>query len=108
MSERNRTCSVCQIEYKVVNGKPGPIHMCADCGEENEVVDKYTGNMIYDHKVGASIQINTDPELTAYINNATKLRNKGSNLGNNLKVNSGKAKSNGMRKSAGGRSRRRD
>ena len=103
-----RICSVCEIEYKLTNDKLGPIYMCHDCGEEHEVEDKYTGNMIYDHKVGASIQINTDPALTAYINNATKLRNKGSNLGNNLKVDSSMAKSGGMRKSAGGRSRRRE
>ena len=104
-----RNCSMCNIEYKITKGKPGPIHMCEECGEENETVYMYTGNMIYDHKVGASIQINADPALTAYINNATKLRNKGSNLGNNLKVNSDKAKSSGgLAYSAGGRSRRRD
>ena len=106
MSERE--CSVCEVEYQVENGKLGPIHMCGDCGEENETVDKYTGNMIYDHKTGASIQVNSDPELTAYINGSNKLRNKGSNLGNNLKVNSGKAKSNGLAYSAGNRSRRRE
>jgi hypothetical protein len=103
-----RTCSVCEVEYEVSNGKPGPIHMCGDCGEEHEIVDKYTGNMIYDHKTGASIQINSDPELTAYINNSTKLRNKGSNLGNNLKVASHKAKSGGLAYGAGGRARRRE
>ena len=103
----SRSCSVCEAEYEVTNGKPGPIHMCADCGEEHEV-DKYTGNMIYDHKTGASIQINSDPALTAYINNSTKLRNKGSNLGNNLKVNSAKAKSSGLAYGAGGRARRRE
>lgn len=103
-----RNCSVCNIEYKINKRKPGPIHMCEDCGEENETVYMYTGNMIYDHKVGASIQINSDPALTAYINDATKLRNKGSNLGNNLKVNSSKVKSSGLVYSAGGRSRRRD
>ena len=103
-----RTCTECEVEYNLEAKKPGPIHVCHDCGEMMETEDKYTGNMIYDHKVGASIQINTDPALTAYINNATKLRNKGSNLGNNLKVNSSIQKSNGMRKSAGGRSRRRE
>lgn len=103
-----RTCSVCDADYEVNNNKPGPIHMCHECGEEHESVDKYTGNMIYDHKTGASIQINSDPELTAYINNSTKLRNKGSNLGNNLKVASHKAKSNGLVHSAGGRARRRE
>ena len=103
-----RICSECSIDYQLTSDKPGPVHMCEDCGEEHETETKYTGNMIYDHKVGASIQINSDPELTEYINGATKLRNKGSNLGNNLKVNSSKAKSNGMRTSAGGRSRRRE
>ena len=103
-----RICSVCEVEYIATNNKPGPIHMCGECGEEYETEDRYTGNMIYDHKVGASIQINSDPALTAYINNSTKLRNKGSNLGNNLKVNSSMAKSNGMRMSAGKRARRRE
>lgn len=105
---RKKVCSVCEINYTVTNDKPGPIHMCGDCGEEHELVDKYTGNMIYDHKTGASIQINSDPALTAYINGATKLRNKGSNLGNNLKVDSSKAKSGGLAYDAGGRSRRRE
>lgn len=107
---KQRECSECGMEYILdsKNSKPGPVYMCYDCGEEYEVEDRYTGNMIYDHKVGASIQINSDPALTAYINNATKLRNKGSNLGNNLKVDSSLVKSNGMRTSAGNRSRRRD
>lgn len=104
---KERECSVCGIEYKVTACKAGPIHMCNDCGEDQEV-DKYTGNMIYDHKTGASIQINSDPRLTAYINNSTKLRNKGSNLGNNLKVDSGMAKSNGLKQDAGQRQRRRE
>ena len=103
-----RVCSECEVEYQLNNDKLGPIHMCHECGEEHEVEQKYTGNMIYDHKVGASIQINVDPELTAYINDATKLRNKGSNLGNNLKVKSNMSKSNGMKFSAGNRGRRRD
>jgi DNA-directed RNA polymerase subunit RPC12/RpoP len=101
-------CLECSIEYTLTPKKPGPIDVCADCGDELETVHKYTGNMIYDHKVGASIQINSDPALTAYINNATKLRNKGSNLGNNLKINSNKVKSNGLAYSCGGRSRRRE
>jgi len=64
--------------------KPGKIIFCDDCADTDVV--KMTGNMIYDHKTGCSIQINSDPGLTKYIINATKLRNKGSNLGNNLKV----------------------
>ncbi len=58
--------------------------MCEDCAEESAV--KYTGNMIYSHKTGCDLQINADPALTRYIRKATELRNKGSNLGNNLKV----------------------
>lgn len=83
--------------------------MCNECGEEHETEHMYTGNMVYDHKTGASLQINADPKLTEYINNATKLRNKGSNLGNNLKVKSTMAKSSGgMKHSAGSRARRSD
>jgi hypothetical protein len=103
-----RVCSSCDVEYKLTDKKPGPVHVCEDCGEEHETVHKYTGNMIYDHKTGASIQINSDPALTAYINNSTKLRNKGSNLGNNLKVDSSKVKSSGLAYGAGGRARRRE
>jgi hypothetical protein len=74
------------MEYSELSrkNKPGLITKCEDCAEDNVV--KFTGNMIYDHKTGCSIQINSDPGLTAYITNATKLINKGSNLGNNLKV----------------------
>lgn len=81
-----RTCIKCNAEYdeSLRRGKPGRITECDDCAEETGV--KYTGNMIYDHKTGCSIQINADPGLTAYITKATALRNKGSNLGNNLKV----------------------
>lgn len=86
-------CSICNEEYNKESrrGKPGKITECDFCAEESTV--KYTGNVIYDHKTCATIQINKDPKLTAYINNATKLQNKGSNLGNNLKVNSTMAKS---------------
>ena len=77
-------CKHCGLDFEFYNGKPGKKFECLDCHEE--VAERYTGNMIYDHKCGATIQINTDPKLTAYINNSTKLRNKGSNLGNNLKV----------------------
>lgn len=79
-------CQACGMEYdkKSRVGKPGLLIHCNDCAEEVE--DKLTGVMIYTHKTGASIQINRDPSLTAYIINSTKLKNKGSNLGNNLKV----------------------
>lgn len=81
-----RYCSKCGADYDIEDrrGKPGKLSECEDCAEETAV--KFTGNMIYDHKTGCSIQINSDPGLTAYITNATKLQNKGSNLGNNLKV----------------------
>lgn len=81
-----RSCINCGMEYSVESrkGKPGRITQCNECAEDNAI--KYTGNMIYDHKTGCSIQINSDPGLTSYIINATKLRNKGSNLGNNLKI----------------------
>lgn len=79
------TCK-CGAEYTAASrrNKPGKVNECSECAEETTV--KLTGNMIYDHKTGCSIQINTDPGLTAYITKATKLQNKGSNLGNNLKV----------------------
>jgi len=82
----NKHCKKCGDEYDVNSrrGKPGLATVCQACADEPTV--KYTGNMIYDHKTGCSIQINADPGLTAYITNSTKLRNKGSNLGNNLKV----------------------
>jgi hypothetical protein len=96
----------CDFEFQPYPGKPGLVNECDDCAVES--VDKYTGNMIYDHKTGPQIQINSNPELTAYINNSTKLQNKGSNLGNNLKVNSKMAKSSGLAYDAGGRSRRRE
>lgn len=83
-----RVCDNCGDEYdqKTRQGKPGLITLCGSCAQHTEKAVKYTGNMIYDHKTGCSIQINADPNLTSYIINSTKLRNKGSNLGNNLKV----------------------
>lgn len=79
-------CTVCGDEYsaKSRRGKPGRVTECNDCACDDTV--RYTGNMIYDHKTGCSVQINSDPGLTQYIIKATKLLNKGSNLGNNLKV----------------------
>lgn len=81
-----RECIVCGFEYDDLDrrGQPGRITECEDCAEEDEVLR--TGNMIYDHKTGASIQINSNPELTRYINKATELRKKASNLGLNAKV----------------------
>ena len=106
MKNETRICKVCGDEYTLTTHKPGPIDVCDDIECAPETVQKYTGNMIYDHKTGCSIQINSDPELTKYITSATKLRNKGSNLGNNLKVNSKLAKSNGCAYQADGRNRR--
>ena len=81
-----RICRKCEVEYDDVErrGEPGLIIHCSDCAEES--VDRYTGVMIYTHKTGPSIQINADPSLTEYLIKSTKLKNKGSNLGNNLKV----------------------
>lgn len=77
-------CVKCEDEFTLYPGKPGKANECPDCSEDPTI--RYTGNQIYDHKTGCSIQINSDPALTAYIINSTKLRNKASNLGNNLKV----------------------
>lgn len=99
-------CVICEGEFTPKKNKPGKINECEDCAHEQ--ADRYTGNMIYDHKAGCSIQINSDPRLTNYIINATKLRNKGSNLGNNLKVDSSMSKSSGLVAHAGERSRRKD
>jgi hypothetical protein len=100
------TCVECECDFEFKANKPGKINVCEDCSDDP--VQRYTGNMIYDHKTGADIQINSDPELTQYIIQSTKLRNKGSNLGNNLKVNSSKSRSAGLAYAAGGRSRRRE
>ena len=79
-----RNCRKCGTEYdpRERAGKPGRITECEDCAVE--LTTKYTGNMIYDHKAGCAVQINTDPRLTQYIRKATALRNKGSNLRNNM------------------------
>jgi hypothetical protein len=106
MKNKLFTCTECESEFEFKINKPGKINLCEDCSDDS--VTRYTGNMIYDHKTGADIQINSDPELTAYITQSTKLRNKGSNLGNNLKVNSAKSRSSGLVYAAGGRSRRRE
>jgi hypothetical protein len=95
-------CSKCGDDYDKESrvGKPGKVTECELCAEE--VAVKYTGNVIFDHKTAACIQINKDPALTAYINAATKLQCKGRNLGNNLKVNSTMAKSYGACHSTAG------
>ena len=99
-------CTECECEFEFNSNKPGKINACEDCSVDHAV--RYTGNMIFDHKTGADIQINSDPELTKYIIESTKLRNKASNLGNNLKINSNKSRSSGLVYAAGGRNRRRE
>lgn len=86
-------CVSCGTEYDKRErlGKPGRATICEECAEEEADVQKYTGLMIYSHKCGSSIQINSDPKLTEYIINATKLKNKGSNMNDNI-VQSGKYK----------------
>ena len=100
-----RICVLCNAEFEAAFDKPGKVNECEDCALE---VNRYTGNMIYDHKTGAVLQVNSDPKLTEYINASTKLRNKGSNLGNNLKVDSSMVRSNGLVHTVGDRSRRRE
>ena len=79
-------CKDCGAEYDAASrkGKPGKFTVCNECGEEESEVTKYTGNMIYSHKTGCSIQINTDPRLTKHLINSTKLKNKGSNMHDNI------------------------
>lgn len=81
-----QTCDTCNLEYdtKSRRGNPGRFTQCNECGEECETTEKYTGNMIYSHKTGCSIQINADPRLTQYLNDTTSLKNKGSNMSNNI------------------------
>ena len=98
-------CVDCGMEFILHKNKRGRINQCEDCADD---VVRYTGNMVYDHKAGCSVQINSDPRLTSYINKATRLQNKGSNLGNNLKVDSSMVYSNGLVHSAGDRNRRKD
>lgn len=76
-------CIDCEEEYSDKRASLG-YDTCLECGESN--VTRYTGVMIYTHKTAPSIQINTDPKLTDYLIKSTKLKNKGSNLGENLKV----------------------
>lgn len=82
----NTICHSCGSEFDPATrrGKPGKATECNECGEENESATKYTGVVIYGHKAGATLQINSDPKLTEYLINATKLKNKGSNMTNNI------------------------
>lgn len=76
-------CEECGCEYDRTarRNQPGKITVCEDCADD---VEKYTGNMIYGHKCGSELQINSDARLTQYINDTTKLMNKGSNMGKNI------------------------
>jgi NAD-dependent SIR2 family protein deacetylase len=73
-------CKKCEDEFdpEQKRQKAGKINECDDCSEE--VAVRYTGNQIYDHKTGVSVQINKDPNLTQYILKATQLRSRNSNL----------------------------
>lgn len=79
-------CEECNAEYNKKDriGKPGKITVCEDCADEQEEVQKYTGYVVYDHKTSATLQINSNPLLTEYLINATKLKNKGSNMTDNI------------------------
>lgn len=79
-------CEECDTEYDVSTrlGKPGKVTLCEECAEEYGDVVHYTGVMIYGHKTSCEIQINTDPLLTEYLINSTKLKNKGSNMTSNV------------------------
>jgi hypothetical protein len=79
-------CTSCKTEYdiKARKGNKGKITVCDECGEEEETAVKYTGFTVYGHKTSCELQINADPRLTEYLINATKLKNKGSNMNNNI------------------------
>lgn len=82
----NAVCVSCGADYDKASrkGQPGRAIVCNECGEEGETAVKYTGVMVYDHKTSAQCQINSNPLLTEYLINATKLKNKGSNMTNNV------------------------
>lgn len=82
-----KVCDTCGADYDPKlkdRDAPGRYTQCAECGEEGETAVKYTGVVIYGHKAGATLQVNKDPMLTEYLINATKLKNKGSNMNNNI------------------------
>lgn len=70
-------CVHCDIEFdpkekarcaKNLGVSVGKINECLDCAEEEP--ERYTGVMVYGHKTGGEIQINTDPKVTAYMKSA--------------------------------------
>lgn len=75
-----RECKHCGVEYdpRTRRGQPGLVTECLDCADES--VERYTGNMIYDHKTGGTIQINKDSRITEYINKSTQKHTYGSNM----------------------------
>jgi hypothetical protein len=81
-----KVCDTCGIDYdiKTRKGNPGRFTQCNECGEEDEDTVKYTGFTVYGHKTSCELQINADPKLTEYLINSTKLKNKGSNMTNNV------------------------
>jgi hypothetical protein len=81
-----KVCFSCNGEYDTLSrkGNKGKITVCNECGEEEEQTVKYTGFTVYGHKTSCELQINADPRLTEYLINATKLKNKGSNMTNNI------------------------
>lgn len=83
----HRNCDTCGLEYDPKlkdRDAPGRYTQCVECGEEGETAVKYTGFTVYGHKTSCELQINADPRLTEYLINATKLKNKGSNMNNNV------------------------
>jgi len=82
-----KTCDTCGLEYDTKSknkNSPGRATQCSECGEEGETAVRYTGVVIYGHKTAATLQVNADPKLTEYLINSTKLKNKGSNMTNNI------------------------
>lgn len=68
------TCVHCDGEFDVKDklararregAQPGKANECFDCATDGPAV--MTGVMIYGHKTAASIQINTDPNITKYM-----------------------------------------
>lgn len=86
MSIHNAVCVSCGAEYNTASrrGQPGRVVVCNECGEDEDTTVKYTGFTVYGHKCASELQINADPRLTEYLINATKLKNKGSNMTNNI------------------------
>ena len=53
-------CRDCGASFANYKGKPGYVNQCTRCGEETEAnldEERLGGNMIYEHKTGAYIEI---------------------------------------------------